>query len=315
MPLSRRALMLSLWENVILPLAVMVPLALLVYAMALPNPNMILITGLAVFTCLYGYGAGIVCGAVMVLYSMYFFSIGHSFIFYTPVNLQKVLVILLGSLMNVLFIGRLRKRKDETERQLLYMNEMLKTDNSVLEAASLIDSLTGTRNRFALRRDYAHYENKRLHAMMFDLDDFKKTNDLYGHAVGDYVLKNTGRILRERFGDACCYRYGGDEFLVICAGLSEEAFASKVEEIREGMREITLDKQTLPAFFSAGYVYGKADLSIDLRLMLRHADHNLYRAKELGKNRAVGSLYSRSFAEKLEASLPPESKSFSDLAE
>lgn len=314
-PLSGRALIRFLWDNILLPLIVMVPLAMLVYALEITNPNIILITGLAVFTSLYGYGAGAVCGAVMVSYSMYFFSIDHSLFLYTPVNLQKILVILLGSLMNILFIGRLRKRKDKTERRLMRMNEALKTDNSVLEAASLTDPLTGTRNRFALRRDYNQYEEKRLHVMMFDLDDFKKTNDAYGHAVGDYVLKHTGRLLRRQFGDSCCYRYGGDEFLIIRAGMEEKAFAAKVEALRQGMREIALDKQPLPTFFSAGYVYGKADLSIDLRLMLRHADHNLYRAKELGKNGAVGSLYSRSLAEKLEADLPPEGKSFSDLTE
>ena len=76
--------------------------------------------------------------------------------------------------------------------------------------------------------------------------------------------------------------------------------------VQERMHTIYLDHQHIPAGFSAGYVYGGVDLSCDLRLMLRHADHNLYEAKRLGKDRFTGTAYSRSFAEQLD--LPAESK-------
>ena len=313
--LPKTSILRFLWDNILLPFTVMCLLANLLCFFEIANPNMILITGLAVFTSLHGYGAGVVCTLVMTLYSMYFFSDNHTFFNYSPVNLQKLFVVVLGALLNVLCIGRLKNSQEETSRQLIAMNQILKSDNQSLKAASLIDDLTGTRNRFAFRRDYKGYEGRQIHVMMFDLDDFKRTNDTYGHAIGDYVLKHTGRILREHFGDACCYRYGGDEFLVVCPGMAEKAFAAKVERTRLEMRAIALDGQGIPAFFSAGYVYGQADLSIDLRLMLRQADHNLYRAKELGKNGAVGCAYSRPLAQELEKSLVAEGKNFADLTE
>lgn len=67
------------WKHTMAALAVMILMAALVYVFNIPNPNMILITGLTVCTALYGFGAGIVSALVMVLYSMFFFSTGHSF--------------------------------------------------------------------------------------------------------------------------------------------------------------------------------------------------------------------------------------------
>lgn len=288
------------WKHILLPLAVMLPLTLLVRVFQIPNPNMILITGLAVFTSLYGYGAGIVCGAVMVIYSMYFFSTDHSFFVYDSENFQRIATILLGVVLNVLFIGRLKKVHTDAQRQLMELNAVLKNDNITLEQASALDGLTGTRNRYAFRRDYIKYENRDIHVMMFDLDDFKNTNDTYGHAVGDFVLKNTGHFLREAFGDAYCYRYGGDEFLVICPDMPDADFSAKLEHVRTQMHGLSLDGEHIPASFSAGYVYGLATLSSDLRLMLRHADHNLYESKERGKDCHTGSAYSRELAQKLE---------------
>ncbi len=296
----------SYWRHLALSLGVMLSLTAAVRVFNIPNPNIILITGLAVFTSLYGYGAGIVCGAVTVLYSMYFFSTGHNFVTYDALNLKKMATILLGVALNVLFIGRLKKVHTDAERQLIELNAVLKSDNVTLEQASALDSLTGTRNRYAFRRDYLKYEGRNVHVMMFDLDNFKGTNDTYGHAVGDFVLKSTGRFLREAFGDECCYRYGGDEFVVICPDRPEAEFVASLERVQQGIRGLALDGERIPAGFSAGYVYGRAEQSADLRLMLRHADHNLYEAKGRGKGCFTGTAYSRAFAEELE-----EKKGFS----
>ena len=296
------------WKPVLVSLVVMVILSLAVCFCRIPNPNMILITGLSVFTSLYGYGAGIACAAVMLLYSMYFFSTDHNFFVYSGLNLQKMVTILLGCTLNVLFIGRLKQIQTRARNQLEEMNRMLRDDNISLEQASALDELTGARNRFAFRRDYIKYESRDIHVMMFDLDDFKTTNDTYGHAAGDYVLKNTGQFLRKAFGEGHSYRYGGDEFLVVCPDMAEGEFVGKLEGVREVMRGLSLDGKQIPARFSAGYVYGRTELSHDLRLMLRHADHNLYEAKERGKDCFSGSAYERSFAEELERNFPAESR-------
>ena len=62
---------------------------------------------------------------------------------------------------------------------------------------------------------------------MLDLDNLKTINDTYGHEAGDRALQETGMFLANTFGSNCCYRYGGDEFLVICPDLSETEFREK----------------------------------------------------------------------------------------
>lgn len=286
-------------KHTLIALAVMLLMVAVVFLFNVPNPNMLLITGLAVFTSLYGYPAGIACGVVMVVYSMYFFSTDHSFIYYTTVNLHKIGVIVLGVVLNIFFIGHLRRQYAEAQRKLQDVNQALTEDNEHLEAASMTDDLTGVRNRFALRRDYARFENRDVHVMMLDLDNFKGINDRFGHTVGDHILRRMGVALAESFGGEWCYRYGGDEFMVILPDVSEGDFLGKLEEMKRRVHQIQLDEQKLPVHFSAGYVHGVCELSYDLRLMMHQADSNLYDAKNLGKDCYVGRAFSRVFAEAL----------------
>ena len=181
--------------------------------------------------------------------------------------------------------------------ELSELNKHLADDNRSLEAATIRDSLTGVRNRFALRRDYDKYENRHIHIMMLDIDDFKKVNDTYGHSIGDYLLKNVGIALIDQFGEERSYRYGGDEFLVIAEGYEEEAFRNTVVELEKQLSAIALEEQKFPVHFSAGYVYGETTLNDDLRYMLRQADELLYKAKAQGKNAFIGAPYDREYAE------------------
>ncbi len=289
-------------------LAVMILMAALVYVFNIPNPNMILITGLTVCTALYGFGAGIVSALVMVLYSMFFFSTGHSFFSYTDVNLQKMIVILVGVAVDVVFIGNLKRQQQEANEKLLELNMVLRQDKDALEEAALTDPLTGVRNRLALTRDYDSFEGRQVHVMMIDLDSFKRLNDDHSHSVGDHVLKALGGALSDTFGLAHCYRYGGDEFLVIRPDMREEDFLKGLETIRKKLEKITLDGALLPVHFSAGYVWGVCEMSSDLRLMMHQADSNLYAAKNMGKDRYKGAPYSRAIAETLEKTLHTDSR-------
>ena len=83
----------------------MVALTFVVQFFNIPNPNIILITGLVVFASLFGYGSGAVCAVLMIVYSMYFFSTDHSFISYSPITLQKMASIVLGVTLTTVFIG------------------------------------------------------------------------------------------------------------------------------------------------------------------------------------------------------------------
>lgn len=287
------------WHKVLLSLAAMLTLTLATAALHIPNPNMILITGLVVSTSLYGFPAGVPCALVMLVYSLYFFSTGHNFVSFTEENMKKMLTILFGIVCNTCFVGKLRQARDAAANRLLSANQILAESNALLEQASMVDALTGVRNRFAFQRDYPLYENQNVCVLMLDVDNFKSLNDGYGHKTGDLVLTHLGTALNDTFGKAHSYRYGGDEFMVVHNAMDPDRFGLRLREMLAGLTRRIEQERGLRVTFSAGYVYGRTDLPGDLRLMLRHADRKLYEAKHLGKNRAVGERFHRSLAELL----------------
>ncbi len=196
-------------------------------------------------------------------------------------------------------VGILARTFEDLVNNLKTYIARLKEDNAKLEEATVRDSLTGARNRFALRRDYDSYIDKDIHLLMFDIDDFKKINDGYGHAIGDYLLKKTSDALVNNFGKESVYRYGGDEFLVITDRYNEKEYKKVLANLTNELNIISLDDQQLPVHYSAGYVYGKLSLQEDLRLMLRQADELLYEAKGNGKNTFIGKEYDREYADSI----------------
>lgn len=272
---------------------VMTILAVIVYIFNVPNPNMILITVLIVFASIYGYSAGIISGAIMIIYSMFFFSKNHSFIYYEGTNIHKLIVIIIGVILSVVFIGQLHDKKERSEKELLEINQILRDDNISLEAATTYDSLTGVKNRFAMRREYDSYRNQYVHVMILDVDDFKSVNDNNGHMAGDRVLSSIGSCLADVFGNEHCYRYGGDEFVVLYPDISEEEFQDKLSTFKQSVSDINKKDNNLDIQFSAGYTHGKVLLNDDLRFMIRQADDILYKAKKKGKDQYIGEMYSR----------------------
>ena len=271
----------------------MLALSALVYFTNIPNPNMILVAALVAVTSCFGYIPGVVCGLEMIGYSMFFFSTDHTFFAYTEINLQKVLVVALGVTLTVLFIGRLKRRHNQTLLQTVRTTEELRQEKQLLEEASMTDALTGVHNRYAYYRNQTKFERKYLHVMMIDLDRFKQTNDTYGHEAGDELLRCIGAALKETFGMECCFRYGGDEFLVICPGVPELLFQERMSRIRGRYRTVTVGSTEIPLCFSAGYVYGDSMQDGDLSRMVRQADDLMYREKRRKAGFCCGEPYKR----------------------
>ncbi len=135
--------------------------------------------------------------------------------------------------------------------------------------------------------------------MLLDLDGFKGINDTYGHAAGDEVLYHASDVLSNFFGDECCYRFGGDEFLVVCADTSQEEFMQGIERIRTDFGKIHVNKQMAKVGFSAGYVFGNSEHYTDLRLMFRQADELMNNAKKSEGNHCCGDSFDRAKAQSL----------------
>ncbi len=81
----------------------------IVYKFNIPNPNIVLFVQLSAVLVQYGYFAGIVSGFITLLYSAFFFSTDHSMIIYEPINRNKMIIIALGIVLNIVIIGGLQK--------------------------------------------------------------------------------------------------------------------------------------------------------------------------------------------------------------
>jgi diguanylate cyclase (GGDEF)-like protein len=157
-----------------------------------------------------------------------------------------------------------------------------------------IDGLTGCFNRKYIL-DYLETEVKRcqkldlpLSLIMLDLDHFKNVNDTHGHLAGDYVLKETVRLLREkvlRTSDVLG-RYGGEEFCIIMSEAALRTGIDVAERIRKAIEkhDYMFDGNTLIVTISAGVaqINKKDESSKDL---IEAADKALYQAKESGRNK------------------------------
>ncbi|HHX62224.1 MAG TPA: diguanylate cyclase [Epulopiscium sp.] len=156
-----------------------------------------------------------------------------------------------------------------------------------------IDQLTQTKNR---RSAIQHMEKsfkvfkktgQSPMIMMIDIDDFKQINDTFGHLEGDIVLKNVAYAINNSIRDTdALYRWGGEEFLLICDRLKETdfiAFSNKIISI-VGSKEYEFNGKKVKTTISIGV--DRFDL-LDKTYEegIQRADIAMYRAKEQGKNR------------------------------
>ncbi|OOZ40581.1 hypothetical protein BOW53_07200 [Solemya pervernicosa gill symbiont] len=161
-----------------------------------------------------------------------------------------------------------------------------------LSALMTRDSLTGLLNhinlKLSLERELsqARRNSTTLTFAMLDIDHFKSVNDLYGHPVGDRVIKSLSRILSHRLrkGDIAA-RYGGEEFAVILPNTSVSDSCRVLNELRIAFSEIgfTSGDADFNATFSAGIA--ESDPQQDMQSLITAADNALYQAKHNGRNR------------------------------
>ena len=266
------------WVKILITVGVMAVLILFVVVFNIPNPNMILIAGLVLCSALFGYAGGIIAGAIMLFYTLYFFSTDHSFIHFTSQNIQKVVVSLIGISVDMILVCALKQAELKAFKDVHELTEQLRRENEVLQSMSLTDGLTGLRNRMALRNDYDSYSGRDVTVMMLDIDNFKSINDTQGHKAGDKALVQTGTLLLKHFGPEFCYRYGGDEFLVIYPDKPEQDFKVILDKLMNECPQVSTDKNSRISY-SAGYVYANVSGPYTLRGMFAAADEKMYEIK------------------------------------
>jgi diguanylate cyclase (GGDEF)-like protein len=169
--------------------------------------------------------------------------------------------------------------------------------------AAMVDPLTGIANRRAFLIDAGELVRKvvagarPVAVLVIDLDHFKSINDRFGHAVGDRVLQlfatTTKGVMRQADRQTDLLgRLGGEEFAAVLSDLSLEEATAVAEHIRRAFAEATRDVDGCPvaATLSIGIVLHQGE-PVDVLELLMQADHELYRAKERGRNRVEVATY------------------------
>jgi diguanylate cyclase (GGDEF)-like protein len=185
--------------------------------------------------------------------------------------------------------------RKEAEAALSRAQAELEERNRELHALTIRDPLTGAFNRRYLDQRLAEALPlavrgiQPLGVMICDLDDFKRINDTFSHAVGDDVLRTVAALLRQhvRQSDVVA-RFGGEEFVVLFPATTLEQATAASEKVCALVREYGWEglQAGLRVTISAGVAAATGQPTPEK--LLSDADARLYEAKRLGKDRVVG---------------------------
>ncbi len=174
-------------------------------------------------------------------------------------------------------------------------NRFIADQNKLLETRASQDGLTGLYNHahfqelFSREFKLAQRHKHALTVLMCDLDYFKDVNDTYGHQVGDIVLQEFARLLKEQVRDTdITARYGGEEFILALMETDLQGGVKVAEKIRSTLEKYIFrhGKVSLQATVSIG-VSTLGRESTQARELIELADYALYKAKSGGRNQVV----------------------------
>jgi diguanylate cyclase (GGDEF)-like protein/PAS domain S-box-containing protein len=154
------------------------------------------------------------------------------------------------------------------------------------------DPLTGLHNRRSFeqqlmeRLQSASRGHERTALFLFDLDEFKSVNDLFGHRMGDQVLLQVASEVRAQLRASEFFaRIGGDEFALVVSDADDGQIRSLAERLMQviGSLSISVGEVRLSMTSSLGIAISP-DHSADVQELISHADAAMYQAKDAGKN-------------------------------
>lgn len=170
--------------------------------------------------------------------------------------------------------------------------------NASLIDQSTTDMMTKLRLKFYFyniledKLDSAFSNEQTLSVIMFDIDFFKKFNDTYGHACGDYVLKKVAEIISDsiREGDLAS-RYGGEEFTVLLCNAGKDEAMLVAERIRKRIEQTTVfyEGHNMQITISGGISVFNVETNPvrSAKVLVDQADKALYISKRSGRNRVT----------------------------
>ncbi len=186
-------------------------------------------------------------------------------------------------------ISDLRRRNNELQDMVKKL-EQTRRKLSEEEERARTDQLTGVSNRRAFDLELPGFIERALGLpstlalLMMDLDEFKPINDTLGHAAGDEVLSEVGKLLRSgvRKTDLAC-RFGGDEFVVVLADVDEAGAKARAETLRTAIAKMKQPSAELRVTATIGGTLFRPGETAEE--FLRRADDALNAAKRAGRDR------------------------------
>jgi diguanylate cyclase (GGDEF)-like protein len=171
------------------------------------------------------------------------------------------------------------------------MSSNLAIYKNQLEYLAYYDDLTELPNRrlFDERLNFflhqADENGKQLAVMFFDLDRFKSVNDIFGHTIGDRLLKDVGQRVKTHLGSVgTLFRMGGDEFTIILPDITRDAAKELADHLVNLMASpFRIEGYEICVTPSIGISLYPEDAE-NAELLLRNTDAAMYRAKNQGKN-------------------------------
>ncbi len=184
----------------------------------------------------------------------------------------------------------------EVRISVLNLNDTLRyvvifNDISSMQQQSMSDPLTGAANRLYFSMVYSHAINvarrgeKPLALIFIDIDHFKMVNDMYGHLIGDVVLKQIAEIVSKRIRNSDIFaRWGGEEFVLLLPDTGLEEAIGVANSLKE-----VINSEEFEHVGTVTCSYGVAILKENEtgEELLKRSDEKLYLAKEAGRNRIV----------------------------
>ncbi|WRS26164.1 diguanylate cyclase [Oscillospiraceae bacterium MB08-C2-2] len=182
-------------------------------------------------------------------------------------------------------INRLRK----SEKALKLLTDKLNQQNAILSNLAIKDNLTGIFNRYSFNQkileeaDRSRLYNQPLSIVLFDIDDFKKVNDTFGHQIGDEILIRISEAVSQlvRKQDVLA-RWGGEEFVILLPQTRLSDAARVAEKLRIAIENIDHPEVDHPVTVSFGvteFMRGETTES-----WFRRVDYALFNSKNKGKN-------------------------------
>ena len=207
---------------------------------------------------------------------------------------EAALMVRLSSAQRVVALqGAVRAERESVIRS---SGDWARSNRRLLEEA-LTDPLTKLHNRrygldrFSQEWGFSAHSDTPLSCLMLDIDHFKRVNDQYGHEVGDIVLTQIARVIEQvSRKDDVAFRFGGEEFCVVCPNSTLAAAMQLGERI---VREVRAgrygeDGKRFPVTMSIG-VASRSPSDSDQEALLGRADKALYAAKSAGRDRVMAA--------------------------